>query len=248
MANVFAWHCCPRTSPLCSHIFRSMSTDLLIPKMWLLKFDFENPRLRSWVRSKFKVTTWVQHPVDWHPFGSMSIHHLIPIIELFINLTFKTQGQSHSSMSHSRYNILSTHIPFVPCWSALPFLRYRYFENWPWKSKSKAMGEVKVQCHNVRLTFYRLTSLWFILIGPPIPAIQYFQNSTLKIQSQGQMTMMLHSYRSRQFHRTSNGINPSNGFRNMGPAKFGPSAAWFDKFLAHGQAHMGKWANDHNSA
>ena len=54
------------------------------------------------------------------------------------------------------------------------------------------------------------------------------------------MTMTLHNYRSRQFHRTSNGINPSSGFRNMGSAKSGPSAAWFDKFLAHGQAHMGQ--------
>ena len=26
----------------------------------------------------------------------------------------------------------------------------------------------------------------------------------------------------------------------MGSEKSGPSAAWFDKFLAHGQAHMGK--------
>ena len=26
----------------------------------------------------------------------------------------------------------------------------------------------------------------------------------------------------------------------MGSAKSGPSAAWFDKFLAHGQAHMGQ--------
>ena len=24
----------------------------------------------------------------------------------------------------------------------------------------------------------------------------------------------------------------------MGSAKYGPSAAWFDKFLANGQAHM----------
>ena len=54
------------------------------------------------------------------------------------------------------------------------------------------------------------------------------------------MTMTLHNYRSRQFHRTSNGINPSSGFRDMGSAKSGPSAAWFDKFLAHGQAHMGQ--------
>ena len=51
-------------------------------------------------------------------------------------------------------------------------------------------------------------------IGPPIPEIQYFQNLTLKIQSQGQMTMMLHNYRSRQFHRSLNGINPSSGSRS----------------------------------
>ena len=54
------------------------------------------------------------------------------------------------------------------------------------------------------------------------------------------MTMMLHNYRSRQFHRTLNGINPPRGFRDMGSTKSGPSAAWFDKFLAHGQAHMGQ--------
>ena len=26
----------------------------------------------------------------------------------------------------------------------------------------------------------------------------------------------------------------------MGPAKYGPSAAWFDKFLAYGRAHVGQ--------
>ena len=77
-------------------------------------------------------------------------------------------------------------------------------------------------------------------IGPPIPGIQHFQMFTLKIQDQSQMTMMVHNYRwSRQFHRTSNGINQSSGFRGMGFAKSGPSASWFDKFLAHGQARMG---------
>ena len=82
------------------------------------KFDLENPRSRSWVRSKFKVTTWVQHPTDSHPF--MSIHPLICIIELFKYLTFKIQGQSHSWRSHNRYNILSIYIPFIPCWWAIP--------------------------------------------------------------------------------------------------------------------------------
>ena len=91
----------------------------------------------------------------------MSIHRLIPMIELFKYLTFKIQGQSHSSMSHNRYNILSTYIPFITCWSALPFLRCSYLKNWLWKSKVKVMGEVKVKSHNVSLTSYLLTSLPF---------------------------------------------------------------------------------------
>ena len=84
------------------------------------------------------------------------------------------------------------------------------------------MGEVTVQSHNVGITSYQLTSLSF---GPPIPEIQHFQNLTLKIKGRGQMTLMLHNYRSRQFHRTSNGINPSSGFKDMGSAKSSPSAA-----------------------
>ena len=32
----------------------------------------------------------------------------------------------------------------------------------------------------------------------------------------GQMTMTVHNYRPRQFHRTSNGGNPSSGYRDMG--------------------------------
>ena len=81
---------------------------------------------------------------------------LMPIIELFKSFTFKVQGQSHSSRSHSRYHILWTHIPFVPCWSAHPFLRYSYLKYWPWKSKVKIMGQVKIQSHNESRTSYRV--------------------------------------------------------------------------------------------
>ena len=77
-------------------------------------------------------------------------------------------------------------------------------------------------------------------IGPSIPEIHHFQNLTLKIKSLGQMTLLLHNYRSRQVHKTSNGMNPYSGFKDMGSAKSGPSAAWFDRFLAKGQAHMGQ--------
>ena len=34
----------------------------------------------------------------------------------------------------------------------------------------------------------------------------------------GKMTMTVHNYRPRQFHRTSNGENPSSGYRDMGSA------------------------------
>ena len=83
------------------------------------KFDLENPRSRSWVRWTLKVTPWVEHSIDSHPFNSMSISHPIPEIRLFQNVTLKIQGQGHGWgerwKSQSGCNILSIHIPFVPC-------------------------------------------------------------------------------------------------------------------------------------
>ena len=105
------------------------------------KFDLENPRSRSWVRGKLKVTTWVQYSINSHLFNSMSIGHPIPEIWLFQNLTLKIQGQGHGWgecwESQSGCNILSIHIHFVPCQSALPFMRYSIFKIWPWNSKVK---------------------------------------------------------------------------------------------------------------
>ena len=105
------------------------------------KFDLENQGSRSWVRSHFKVTMWVKHPIDSRPFYSMSIWHPIPELRLFQNLTLKIKGQGHgwghTSKSQCGSNILSTHIPFAPCQSALPFLRYSIFKIWPWKSTVK---------------------------------------------------------------------------------------------------------------
>ena len=82
-------------------------------------------------------------------------------------------------------------------------------------------------------------------IGPPIPEITHFQNLTSKIQGQGQMSMMLHNYMSRQFHRTTNDINPSSSFRyrfrKVWPKccliwqVFGP---WTSPYGANGQITM----------
>ena len=106
------------------------------------KFDLEIQGSRSWVRSQFKVTMWVSHPIDSCPFRSMSISPPIPELWLFQNLTLKIKGQGHgwghSSKSQCGSNILSTHIPFVPRQSALPFLKYSIFKVWPWNSRSRS--------------------------------------------------------------------------------------------------------------
>ena len=109
--------------------------------------------------------------MDSHPFGSMSIHPLIPMIRLksFQNLPCKIQGHSHSSRSHSRYNILSTHIPFVPFWSALPFLRYSYLKKMTLKIQGQGHGwgqSSKSQCDsNIPSTH--------ILLVSTIPFLRY---------------------------------------------------------------------------
>ena len=46
----------------------------------------------------------------------------------------------------------------------------------------------------------------------------------------GQITMTVHNYRPRQFHRTSNGENPSSGYRDMGSASLAaarPPEPWW---------------------
>ena len=107
-------------------------------------------------------------------------------------------------------------------------------------SRSRSWVRSKLKIHNMGPTFSRLTSLWFHVNRHPIAVLRLIQNLTLKIKDQGQVPMVLHNYRSRQFHRTSNVINPSSGFRDMGYAKSGPSAAWFDNFLARVQAYTGQ--------
>ena len=112
----------------------------------------------------------------------MSIGPLIPEIQHFQSLTLKIKGQGHSSRSQNRYSTLSTHIPFIPCRLALPFLGCSYFKIWHWKCK--VMGEVKVESH-MGPTFSRLASLSFHVNRASIPELWVFQNLTLKIKGQG---------------------------------------------------------------
>ena len=61
----------------------------------------------------------------------------------------------------------------------------QYGKNWPWKSKYKVMGDVKVESHNVGLTSYWLTSLSFHVNLASLVELRLFQNLTLKSKGQG---------------------------------------------------------------
>ena len=110
----------------------------------------------------------------------MSMGHPIPELWLFKNLTLKIKDQGHwwghSSKSQCGSSTLSTHIPFVPCQSALPFLRYSIFKILPWKSRVKVIGEVTVQSHNVGLASY-----WLIPFVPCQSALPFLRYSIFKI-------------------------------------------------------------------
>ena len=180
----------------------------------------------------------------------MSMSPRIPIYSYLKNWPWKSKVKVMDEPWKLQHvsNILSTHIPFVPCESAIQFLRYHFFKIWPWKSKVKVMVEVKVESHKVGVTSYLLTSLLFHVNRPFHSWDTKFLNLTRKIQGEGEMTMMLHNQMSRQFNIASNGINPSSGFRDMASTKSGPSAASFDKFWAMGKPIWGRWANYYDSA
>ena len=69
------------------------------------KFDLENQGSRSWVRSQFKVTMWVKHPIDSHAFCSISISPPIPETQHFHNLTLKIKGQVMGEVTVQSHNV-----------------------------------------------------------------------------------------------------------------------------------------------
>ena len=92
---------------------------------------------------------------SWRPHSRYSRYRLISLsldvnepshsyIQLFRNLTLKIQGHGQGWggrwKSQHGSNIPSTHIPFVPCLSAIPFLRYDFFQNLTLKIQGQGHG------------------------------------------------------------------------------------------------------------
>ena len=100
----------------------------------------------------------------------------------------------------------------------------------PWAGPYEPDGQVVVTVHNYgfrknlewiesvqRFQKYAFRKVWI----PLVPDLTSFWSMGKPYRANGQMIMELHNYRSRPFHRTSNGVNPSIGFRDMGSEKSG---------------------------
>ena len=169
----------------------------------------------------------------------MSIGHRIPELRLFQNLTMKIKGQGdgwgHTSESQCRSNILSTHIPLSPCQSGIPFLSYDFYKIWPWKSRVKVMGEVTLQSQNGGLISYRLTFLSLYVNRPSHSWDTAF--SKFDLENPGSRSND-HDVAQLQVQTIPKNFEWYESIQQF--QRYGPSAAWFDKFLAHGQGQMGK--------
>ena len=108
----------------------------------------------------------------------------LPIPEILWPWKVNVIGEDQKSWSHSGSSISLTYIPFVPCQSAFPFLRYGYLKNWPWKSKVKVMGEVQVQGPTMGPTSYQLTFCAFDINQNSHSWDVAISKFTLKIQDQ----------------------------------------------------------------
>ena len=88
------------------------------------------------------VMKWIH---DSHPFRSLSIGRPIPEIKLFLTMTLKLQGQGHGcgqrARSYNQPSIILTHFLFISHQSDQQFLRYSYFEIWPWNIQGQEWGQ-----------------------------------------------------------------------------------------------------------
>ena len=128
------------------------------------------------------------------------------------------------------------------------FQRYGFRKVWPkccliwqvfgpWASPYGANGQITMTLHIYRSRQVHKTlngvnpsssfrDMRSAKSGPNLWEIwQVFGPRASPYGANGQMTMTVHNYSPRQFHRTSNGENPSSGYRDMGSASLAAARA-----------------------
>ena len=124
-------------------IVQSHKVGLTSYRLTFLSFHV-NLASHYWVKDFFKIWPWNSRvkvmgevTVQSHNVGltsyrltSLSFHVNRPSHSwhtAFSKFDLENHGWGNNSKSQCGSNILSTHIPFVPCQSALPFLSYDFF-------------------------------------------------------------------------------------------------------------------------
>ena len=152
-----------------------------------------------------------------------------------------------------RYKFHSQHWPWLPVgqWlhrfqmqdglllaARLPMIGGSWPVFSPWASPYGANGRINMMLHKY------ICKIW-TLNGENLSSVfsdmnssksgskryqiwQFFSPWLSSYGANGQMTMILHNFRSRQFVKTSNGINPSSGFRDMCSSK-----SWTSRLPVH---------------
>ena len=113
---------------------------------------------------------------DSHPFRFMSIGHPIPEIRLFQTQTLKLQGQGHGcgqrAKSYSQPSILLIRFPFISHQSDQQFLRYKYFDIWPWNIQGQGHEGAQRSSTHIIPSIQTMHFLFcFTSMGPTIPEI-----------------------------------------------------------------------------
>ena len=190
----------------------------------------------------------------------MSIGHPIPEKHLFQNLTLKIQGQGHGwgvSWNHNmgptfyRLTSLSFHVNRPSHSWDTTFSKFN-LENPRSRSNDMMLHNYRSrQFHRTQLKWHKSIQ-WFQRYGfrkvwPKCCLIwQVLGQWASPYGANGQITMTVHNYRSRQVHKTLNGVNPSSSFRDMRSAKSGPNLwqiwhvfdPWASPYGANGQTTM----------
>ena len=176
-----------------------------------LKFDLENPRSRSWTRSKIKVTKWVRLPTDSRPFLSMSIGHPTPGIQFFQNLTLKIQGQGHNKVTLWVQHPFDSHL-FCSMSIEPPIPEMQLFQNLTLKTQGQSHGWSQ-SSESQSGSDFLLTHIPFVPCqsSTPLQGYSFFWfwpwKSKFKVIAQGHIVVYKHLINSHPFHSML--INPT---------------------------------------
>ena len=182
------------------------------------------------------------------------------VTTFFLNLTLKIKGQGHGwghssksqfgSLTSYRFTSLSFHVNRPShSWDTV-FSKFD-LENQGSRSNDHDVAQLQVQTIPKNFVWYRSIQVFqrygFRKVWPKCCLIwQVFGPWASPYGANGQITMTVHNYRSRQVHETLNGVNPSSGLRDMRSAKSGPNLCqiwqgfgpWARPYGANGQMTM----------